>query len=25
MSDNDHLQQIAQLRREYPKGGLRRR
>ncbi len=25
MSDNDELQQIAHLRREYTKGGLRRR
>lgn len=25
MSDNDQLQQIAHLRREYTKGGLRRR
>ncbi|MDU1268084.1 pyridoxamine 5'-phosphate oxidase, partial [Escherichia coli] len=24
MSDNDELQQIAHLRREYTKGGLRR-
>ena len=25
MSDNDELQQIAHLRREYTRGGLRRR